>query len=571
LSFFKELKRRHVFKVTIAYVVVAWLILQVADVILGNIGAPEWVFKVTLLFLCIGLPVIVMFAWAFDMTPDGLKRTESLDQAVTEKTSVKTKKEHGKKERGKKQKTSKTATPSGASVAVLPFVNMSGDKENEYFSDGLAEELLNVLAKIRSLKVAARTSSFHFKGQTGDIADIARRLGVASVLEGSVRKSGDRVRVTAQLINASDGFHLWSETFDRELTDIFAVQDEIASAVAIALKVKLLGEKIDHGIVGGTSNTEAYQAYLHGVHYQNRGSDKPALESARSSFEEAIKLDPEYAKAYAGLALVWDQLATNSFTKFEFGIGKVAESAAKAIELAPDLADSYLVLGRMLLHYKLDQRGAQKAINTALSLKPGNSEVQIEHARISSYLGDVDASVTAARKALELDPVSMFAHHFLGHVMYFGRRYEEAIPVFRHVLELDPHYPRPRYTMGMCLFMQGDAASALKEVEQEPLAWMKDSGSAILLHRLGRVAEAEATLAGLIREDDEEYAVYQQGQVHAQWGNADKAIAFLNRAYDLNDPGLSQILVDPLLDPIREHQHFKDLVSKIGFERLDAN
>ena len=391
MSLFKELKRRHVIKVTITYVVVAWLILQVADVILGNIGAPEWVFKVILLMLSIGLPVIVMFAWAFDMTPDGLKRTEALQQTTNADKPLETKKEE----------TTTTVTPSGASVAVLPFVNMSGDIENEYFSDGLAEELLNVLAKIRSLKVAARTSSFHFKGRTGDIADIAQRLGVASVLEGSVRKSGDRVRVTAQLINASDGFHLWSETFDRELTDIFAVQDEIASAVAIALKVKLLGEKIDHGIVGGTNNTEAYQAYLHGVHYQNRGSDKPALESARNSFEEAIELDPGYAKAYAGLALVWDQLATNSFTKFEYGIQKVAESAAKAIELEPDLADSYLVLGRMLLHYKLDQKGARKAINTALSLKPGNSEVQIEHARISSYLGDVEASIEAARKALD--------------------------------------------------------------------------------------------------------------------------------------------------------------------------
>ena len=565
MSFIKELKRRHVIKVTITYVVVAWLILQVADVILGNIDAPLWVFKVILLMLSIGLPVIVMFAWAFDMTPDGLKRTESLEKAATANKPVETKTEESARE-----ETTKSVTPSGASVAVLPFVNMSGDIENEYFSDGLAEELLNVLAKIRSLKVAARTSSFHFKGQTGDIADIAQRLGVASVLEGSVRKSGDRVRITAQLINAADGFHLWSETFDRELTDIFAVQDEIASAVAIALKVNLLGEKIDHGIVGGTSNTEAYQAYLHGVHYQNRGSDKPALESARSSFEEAIKLDPEYAKAYAGLALVWDQLATNSFTKFEHGIQKVAESAAKAIELEPDLADSYLVLGRMLLHYKLDQQGARKAINTALGLKPGNSEVQIEHARISSYLGDAEASIAAAKKALDLDPVSLSAHHFLGHIMYFGRRYEQAIPVFRHVLELDPNYPRPRYTMGMCLFMQGDEASALKEVEQEPLGWMKESGSAILLHRLGRVAEAEATLAGLIRKDNEEFAIYQQGQIHAQWGNVDRAIQCLNRAYDLSDPGLSQILVDPLLDPLREVQQFKDLVTKTGFERLDA-
>lgn len=556
MTFFAELKRRHVFKVGVAYIVLAWVILQVTDLFADNLSLPGWAFRLILFLLVIGFPVIIMFAWAYDLTPEGVKRTDASAGENPTSDAARTGPE----------RIIASVQPARASVAVLPFINMSGDPANEYFSDGLAEELLNVLAKISSLKVAARTSSFHFKGQTGDIADIARRLGVASILEGSVRQSRSRVRITAQLINAADGYHLWSETYDRELDDIFAVQDEIASSVAAALKVKLLSEEDTQLNAGGTSNTRAFQAYLLGSHYRMRGSsDEAALQKAVSAFNEAIELDPGYAQAYAGLAVTWDQLATNSFVGFKEGIDNATAAASRAIALAPELADAHMSLGRVLLHYRLDQLGARKAITTALRLNPGNAEVQIEYARISSYFGDVEASVAAARKALELDPVSLFAHHFLGHVLYFGRRYDEAIPIFRDVLNLDPQYPRPRYTLGMCLYMKGEVAAALKEVENEPLSWMRNSGSAIVLHRLGRTAEAQAYLERLVREDDEEYAIYQQGQIHAQWGNRDRALECLKRARDLNDPGVSQILVDPLLDPIRDQAGFIQLAAEMGF------
>lgn len=556
MTFFAELKRRHVFKVGVAYIVLAWVILQVTDLFADNLSLPGWAFRLILFLLVIGFPVIIMFAWAYDLTPEGVKRTDASAGENPTSDAARTGPE----------RIIASVQPARASVAVLPFINMSGDPANEYFSDGLAEELLNVLAKISSLKVAARTSSFHFKGQTGDIADIARRLGVASILEGSVRQSRSRVRITAQLINAADGYHLWSETYDRELDDIFAVQDEIASSVAAALKVKLLSEEDTQLNAGGTSNTRAFQAYLLGSHYRMRGSsDEAALQKAVSAFNEAIELDPGYAQAYAGLAVTWDQLATNSFVGFKEGIDNATAAASRAIALAPELADAHMSLGRVLLHYRLDQLGARKAITTALRLNPGNAEVQIEYARISSYFGDVEASVAAARKALELDPVSLFAHHFLGHVLYFGRRYDEAIPIFRDVLNLDPQYPRPRYTLGMCLYMKGEVAAALKEVENEPLSWMRNSGSAIVLHRLGRTAEAQAYLERLVREDDEEYAIYQQGQIHAQWGNRDRALECLKRARDLNDPGISQILVDPLLDPIRDQAGFIQLAAEMGF------
>ena len=552
---FTELKRRNVFKVGIAFIVVAWLILQVSDVILNNIAAPEWVFQVILLLLVISFPLIVMFAWAYDLTPDGFRRTEPTagGAAVGEESST-----------VRADATIEPSAPAKASVAVLPFVNMSGDKENEYFSDGLSEELLNALTQVNSLKVAARTSSFHFKGQTGDVAQIAQQLGVASVLEGSVRQSGARVRIAAQLINAADGYHLWSETFDRELDDIFAVQDEIASSVVKALKIKLLGEDTAKLSPGGTTNAEALQAYLQGVHYRNRGSDEAALQNAVAAFQKAIELDPNYAQAHAGLGAAWDNLATNNFVGLDQVTSKVGAAAAKAIELAPDLADGYQVLGAMLLRYKLDQEGARKAINKALELNPGNVDVQTEYSLICAFFGDREASVAAARKALELDPVSMFANNFLGYILTFARQYDEAIRVFRHALELDPHYPRPHYGIAMCLYLQGDPESALKELEQEPLLWMKFSGMATVLRRLGRNEEAESSMSSLI-EKFRDNGLYQQGQVYAQWGDIDRSLETLNRAYEIGDPGVSQIMVDPQLEPIRADQRFVELAKKIGY------
>ena len=553
LSFLHELKRRNVFKVGIAYVIVAWIVLQVADVILNNLVAPGWVFKVILLVLCAGLPAIVLFSWAFDWTPEGLQRTDPLDSDSIIKAP------------------NSSVVPSGASVAVLPFVNMSGDPDNEYFSDGLTEELLNVLANISSLKVAARTSSFHFKGQTGDIADIARRLGVASVLEGSVRQSGSRVRITCQLINATDGYHLWSETFDRELDDIFAVQDEISSAVANALKVKLLDRDVDQRVIGGTTNAEAFQAFLLGMHYRNRGDHEDTLRAAIEAFQQAIELDPGYAKAYIGLARAWNHMALNSFVSYEEGVGNMEVGVTKARDLAPRLAEGYLVLGQQQFYHKQDLHGANEAFNTALELNPGNVEVQAEYSRIRCYQGYYDEGIASARMALELDPASLFANHFLGHILYFSQQYDEAIRALRHTLEMEPQYPKPRYFISLAMFWQGDADAAWEEIQQEPLQWMKWTASAVILHRLGRTEEAEANLAKLSEEEDQEFATIQRAAIFAQWGDPEMAFKNLDLAIKYRDPGLSQMLVDPLLDPLRDDPRFTKLLENLGFEPACAS
>jgi len=543
LSFFNELKRRHVFQVTIAYVFVAWVVLQVADVLLNNLDAPGWLFKAILAVLIIGLPVTVVLSWVFDWTPSGLQRTADVvggpDTAVT---------------------------ADKASIAVLPFVNMSGDEENEYFSDGLTEELLNVLAKVSALKVAARTSSFHFKGQTGNIADIGRQLGVAAVLEGSVRKGGSQVRITAQLINASDGYHLWSETFDRELNDIFAVQDEIAAAVTDALQVTLLEGDADTQLIGGTSNTDAFQAYLLGVHYRNKGADKDTLHEAITAFDKAIKLDPDYAKAHVGLALAWSMMATNSFVSYEEGMSHMQVGVDKALELAPRLAEAHLTLGFLRFHHQQDMLGATEAINSAREINPGNVEVQLEYARINCYQGYFDEGIAAARRAVELDPVSLLANHFLGHILYFSRHYEEAIPALRHTLAMEPNYPKPHYFISMSLFWLGEIEAAWEEIQQEPLDWMRWAASSVILHRLGRIDEAQENFANLSKEEEQEFATIQRADIYAQWGDTESAFRNLDLAVEYGDPGLAQLLVDPFLDPIREDPRFATMLEKLDFD-----
>jgi TolB-like protein/Flp pilus assembly protein TadD len=465
-----------------------------------------------------------------------------------------------------RERRNKLAEPPRASVAVLPFINISGDPENEYFSDGLAEELLNVLTNIKELKVAARTSSFHFKGRTGDISKIARQLGVASILEGSVRQSSTRIRITAQLINTADGYHLWSETFDRVLDDIFAVQDEIASAVAKALKVKLLGDEVHSTHDGGTKSKEAFKAYLLGEHHRHRGDMEDAARAAISAYEKALALDPDYAKAYVGLARSWGQMASNSFCTYEEGASQMEKAVAHAIRLAPGLASVYMAQTILLNHFKQDQVAAQPAIAKALQLNPGNAEILIEYARIRCYQGHADEAVTAARRALDLDPVSLFTNHFLGHILYFSRRYEEAIPALRQTLEMDPQYPKPHYFIAMSLFWLGDAEAAWREIQLEPLDWMRWAAASVILHRLGRIDEAEAHFANLGADDEQEFATIQRADTYVQWGNIEMAFRNLGLALEYGDPGLSQLYVDPFLDPIRDDPRYVEMVRKLGFE-----
>src|SRR5262245_56056567 len=386
---FTELKRRNVYKVAVAYAVVGWLLIQVATQVFPFLEIPNWAIRFVILVTALGFPVALLIAWAFELTPEGIKRTEDADAArqrsrggawiavVVIGASLSLGLFFlGRYTAGRATaRVSETVTASNAlkSIAVLPLVNTSGDPSNEYFSDGLSEELIAVLAKIPELKVIGRSSSFFFKGKSSDSAAIGQKLGVANLIEGSVRKQGDRVRIVAELINAVDGRSLWSETYDRELKDIFAVQNEIATAVADQMKVKLLGQSARSEAASSSENPAAHNAVLQAdFYFQQQTAD--SIRKSISFLQEAVRLDPNYALAYAKLAQSWRQYAV-SFAIDDAGkaYDEARQAADKAVSLAPDLPDVRMTVGLLAMNPGLDFVAGEKEFRRVLQTSPNNA------------------------------------------------------------------------------------------------------------------------------------------------------------------------------------------------------
>jgi TolB-like protein/Flp pilus assembly protein TadD/predicted Ser/Thr protein kinase len=429
------------------------------------------------------------------------------------------------------------ATGTTPSIAVLPFVNVSGEAENEYFSDGLSEELLNVLAKIPELRVAARTSSFQFKGKTADIASIGKQLNVGAILEGSVRKAGSRVRVTAQLVKVADGFHLWSETYDRELENIFAVQDEIARSVSDALKVRLLARETPSAARGG--NAEAYNLYLQGKYFRDRRS-RQDLEKAVSYYEQALRLDPGHARAWVGLADAHSSQADRGFVPVDEGYRKAREAVEKALELDASLAEAHATLGWIRSSYGWDWSGAEAAFKRALELEPGNAVVVRQAASLAATLGRLEEAIRLDQRAVELDPLSVRAHSNLGLYAWFAGRLDEAEAAYRKALELNPEYTSANLGLGRVHLSRSQPQAALQEMQRVEDPFWRRYGLALAYHSLGEKKDADAALGELL-EKDEETAAFQIAEVYAFRGETDKAFAWLERAYAQRDGGLSEM------------------------------
>ena len=352
--------------------------------------------------------------------------------------------------------------PPPHSIAVLPFVNMSGDKEQEYFSDGLTEELLNSLAEMNELQVAARTSSFYFKGKDVDLGTVAHKLNVGAVLEGSVRRSAHTIRITAQLINAVTGFHLWSKTYDRDLGDVLKLQTEIATAVASALKVTLLGDVAAKVELGGTRNPDAFDAYLRGAKAYSSRHEAKDIPAAIAAYTEAIRLDPHYALAFAARSIALAAVAGEAATKAAMreGFDKAQEDARQALALAPDLAQAHLASANVSELGTLDFTQASDAYKRALALAPGNAEVLRLNGKFAAYMGQFDAGVAAARRAVVLDPLARASHSVLGRTLYVAHRYQEAVAALAEVLSLDPDYKHLRPSRVRLLRARGSAERA---------------------------------------------------------------------------------------------------------------
>ena len=440
---FQELKRRNVFKVGTAYVVLAWLIAQVTDLFLDPLGAPDWIIKTILILLLAGLPLVLLFAWAYEMTPEGLKRERDVDrsQSITYQTGQKLNlaiifilvlalgyfaydkfvAEPARHHEVAETEAAGQAPPAEArakSIAVLPFVNMSSDPEQEYFSDGISEEILNSLSQVKDLRVAGRTSSFVFKGQNQDLRQIGKTLGVEHILEGSVRKSGAKVRITAQLVQVDDGFHLWSETYERELTDVFAIQDEIANAILTQLKATLLEDE-ETRISQARTDSEAYELYLLARQRMYERSQLP-LEAAVDLLDRAIAIDPQYAPAYAQRGIAALLLAENSYGTIP---RKQAETHAKlfleqALRLDPDLAEAWAGLG---LYY---------------DGLPGSGERAIE----------------MLQKALAINPNLIDAANWLQNAYIAATRPADALALLQDIVGRDPLY---RPGVGNLVFLYG--------------------------------------------------------------------------------------------------------------------
>jgi TolB-like protein/Tfp pilus assembly protein PilF len=445
----------------------------------------------------------------------------------------------------------------GPSIAVLPLIDMSPDKDQEYFADGLTEELLNVLAKNPRLRVAARTSAFQFKDKAEDSRSIGEKLNVQNLLEGSVRKAGSRVRITTQLVNAEDGFHLWSETYDREVDVIFAFQDDIARSVAEALSVKLLGGPTETRSAQD-ADAEAYDAYLHGMYFLKLNTME-SLERARGYLEQATILDPDYAPAWAGLGNAYTAQASEGYVPMEVGFKKARTAVERGLELDPNLAEAHAALGAILRVYEWDWAGSDREHQRALELSPGDASIVLGAARIASTLGRLDEAMHLASRAAELDPLNVTVHYRLARYAYFLGRNDEAAAGFRKVLELNPEYPGAHQDLGMVYLAQSRPEAALAEVQQERRSLWQLQGLAFVYHSLGRKKEGDAKLGELI-EGYQEVAAFQIAEVYAQRGETDRAFEWLERAYAQRDAGLSQIMGNPWLKRLQDDPRYAALL-----------
>jgi TolB-like protein/Flp pilus assembly protein TadD len=455
--------------------------------------------------------------------------------------------------------------PPPHSIAVLPFVNMSGEKDQEYFSDGLTEEVLNSLSAINELQVAARTSAFSFKGKDTDLETIAHKLNVGAILEGSVRRSGNTVRITAQLINSVTGFHLWSKTYDRDLGNVLQLQSEIATAVAEALRVTLLTDISQKIEVGGTRNPAALDAYLRASKaFQSRHAPADVL-PAIAAYTEAIQLDPNYALALAGRSFAQTSYTAEAATgaAIREGFEKAASDARRAIALAPELGLAYWALGHVLDQTALDFHQANDAYARAVALAPGNAQVLNGYSQFITYMGHIDAGLASAKRLVTLDPLERSSYATLGFALYAARRYAEAVTAQKHAISFDPDFLGTYSELGFSFYALGDFDSARAWCETKRDYWESQQCLAVVYDKLGRHADAEAELAKLKALGDA--AAYQYATIYAQWGDRAKALEWLDTAMRLRDPGLVTLKTDPLMDGLRKEPRFQAVVRQLKF------
>jgi TolB-like protein/Tfp pilus assembly protein PilF len=578
-SFFAELKRRNVYKVAVGYAVVGWLLIQVATQVFPFFEIPNWAVRLVVLFIVVGFPIALVIAWAFELTPGGIKRTEEADRVYPGRS------------RGRAwiyvvisagllsaglfflgrytaPNENKIKNVSAKSIAVLPFENLSRDPDNAYFAEGIQDEILTRLAKVADLKVISHTSTQRYKSSPDNLPQIAKELGVANILEGSVQKSQDQVRVNVQLINAATDTHLWADSFDRKLIDIFAVESEIAAKVADILKAKLTGAE-QHAIsMQPTRNTEAYQLYLKGRYFWNKRTG-PDLQKAIDYFKQAIEKDPGYALAYVGLGDSYILLSGFGAAPPQDSFPLAEAAAKKALEIDDNLAEAHTTLGFILCVHHLNFADSIREFERAIALNPN-------YATAHHWFGDgpllavgqFDRAIAEGKRAVELDPLSVIITADLGADYLVARRYNEAIEQFHKAIDLDPRFYYAHWNLAQALEMKGDPRGALAEYKKA--VELDDDPFVLALlgqayAKVGQRDEALKILAQLPQIAAHRYVPsYSFALLHMALGDKDKAIEWLERSYH-DGAGLDIIFlkVDPMLDPLQKEPRFQALVQKV--------
>jgi TolB-like protein len=576
-SFFSELKRRNVYKVAVAYIVAGWALSQGIAQVFPVFDVPNWAIRLIVILIIVGFPVAVVLAWAFEITPEGIKRTEDVD--VTQPHSVGGAwiyivvlgavisvalfflGRYTARESASAAHTESVTRIPQKSIAVLPLLNESGNPGDEYFSDGLSEELIAALGQIRDLKVIGRSSSFRFKDRNEEPKTIGEKLGVSTLLEGTVRKQGDKVRIVAELINAADGTELWSRIFDREPKDIFAVQTEIAQAVAASLELTLLG-KDTTAASASTQNVEAHNAYLQGHFYFLRRNVED-FRKAVSFFDEAIRIDPDYALAYAERAEAWTFIGDLSPEQKNEAWAAAKRDAEKAVAVGPNLAEAHAALGwvRFFSEWKFAEGLAE--LKRTRELAPANATANDLLARVLIYVGQIEEAEKLARQAIELDPLAYLARGNLARILLAEGKLDEADAEARKSAELQPTAAASHRWQVVVAVLRGDGETALREAQLEPNEGYRRFELALAHYARGDRAAADVALADMVA-NDRNLLAYQIAEVYAWRVKTDKAFEWLQISYDNHDTGILSLLIDPLMRGLRGDPRYKGMIEKVG-------
>ena len=581
-DFFAELKRRNVYKVAVAYAIVGWLMVQIATQVFPFLEIPNWVVRLVIVLVAAGFPIALVIAWAFELTPEGIKRTEDVDLAA----SARQPRKHAwifvvivgatlsiglffiGRYVGRTTASAAGNEVPAKSIAVLPFDNLSRDPDNAFFAEGVQDEILTRLAKVADLKVIARTSTQRFKSAPENLPDIANQLGVANILEGSVQRANDQVRVNVQLINALTSTHLWADTYDRKLTDIFAVESDIAKTIADTLQAKLTGSEKQMIAAQPTSDTAAYELYHKGRSlWEKRSGDN--IPKAISFYEQAIARDPNYALAYAGLADAYILLPYYTATAQRDASPKAKEAALQALRLDPNLAEAHAAVGKVLNFAEIDLAGSIREFQRAIELKPNYATA---HHWLGAGplvdLGRFDDAIAHGKRAIELDPLSPIMNADLGFTLYFARHYDDAIVQLRKPLVLDPTFAYALYNLGMVLQSKGDLPGAIAQYEKAKQFSDDPHISALSGAAKALAGDKNAALQTLTDLDkisqNREVLAYSRALLYLSLNNKDEALRWLEQSFaDRDGSNIGAIKVDPLLDPLRGEPRFEALVQKV--------